>query len=145
MWISTKAQYGLRALVEIGRGEGAAVSLKSISKRQSISLHYLEQIAGQLRRAGFIKSIRGAKGGYLLSKPPEQINAYDVVTTMEGSIAPVSCVEEGHECPSHDVCGTQGLWFRVDAALREVLGGTNLSELIEEAEQKQKAELIQLV
>lgn len=144
MWISTRAQYGLRALIEIGLGQGKPVSLKAVSKRQGISLHYLEQIAGHLRRAGFIKSIRGAKGGYQLAKPPEEMNAYEVVTTMEGSLAPVSCIEDENSCSSHNVCGTQGLWFRVDAALREVLGGTNLAELINQAEKRQQAELIQL-
>ena len=126
MWVSTKAQYGLRALIEIGRGGLQPVPLKDVSDRQGLSQHYLEQIASNLRRAGFIKSVRGAHGGYRLARPPAQISAYDVVTAMEGSIAPVSCVENDHTCQSQNVCGTQNLWFRVDAALRDVL----LTELI---------------
>ncbi|GHF46656.1 Rrf2 family protein [Deinococcus metalli] len=144
MWVSTKAQYGLRALVEIGRHGGQPVPLKDVSERQGISQHYLEQIASNLRRAGFIRSTRGAHGGYRLSRPAAEINAYDVVTAMEGSIAPVSCVEDDHTCNSQNVCGTQGLWQRVDTALRDVLGGTTLADLIVESETQQHARLVQI-
>lgn len=144
MWVSTKAQYGLRALIEIGRGGLEPVPLKDVSDRQGLSQHYLEQIASNLRRAGFIKSVRGAHGGYRLARPAAQINAYEVVTAMEGSIAPVSCVEDDHACNSQEVCGTQALWFRVDAALRDVLGNTTLADLIAENEHQRHARLIQL-
>lgn len=144
MWVSTRAQYGLRALIEIGRRDGQSVPLKDVSDRQGISQHYLEQIASNLRRAGFIKSIRGAHGGYRLARPAAEINAYDVVTAMEGSIAPVSCVEDDHACNSQNVCGTQDLWFRVDAALRDVLGNTTLADLILESEAAQHAQLVQI-
>ncbi|WP_291424028.1 RrF2 family transcriptional regulator [Deinococcus sp.] len=144
MWVSTKAQYGLRALIEIARRGGEAVPLKDVSERQGLSQHYLEQIASNLRRAGFIKSVRGAHGGYRLARPAEQINAYEVVTALEGSIAPVQCVEDDHSCESQNVCGTQDLWFRVDAALRDVLGGTTLADLIAESERQQHARLVQI-
>lgn len=144
MWVSTKAQYGLRALIEIGRRGEEAVPLKDVAERQGLSQHYLEQIASNLRRAGFIRSIRGAHGGYRLARPASEINAYDVVTAMEGSLAPVSCVEDDHTCESMNVCGTQGLWQRVDSALRDVLGGTTLADLILESEQQAHARLVQL-
>ncbi|MDV6375415.1 Rrf2 family transcriptional regulator [Deinococcus arenicola] len=144
MWVSTKAQYGLRALIEIGKQGGDAVPLKDVSERQGLSQHYLEQIASNLRRAGFIRSIRGAHGGYRLARPAAEINAYDVVTALEGSIAPVQCVEDDHTCESQNVCGTQDLWFRVDAALRDVLGGTTLADLIEQSERQQHSRLVQI-
>lgn len=148
MWVSTKAQYGLRALIEIGRigaqGSGQAVPLKDVAERQGLSQHYLEQIASNLRRAGFIRSVRGAHGGYRLARPAEQISAYDVVTALEGSIAPVACVEEDHECGGDHVCGTLDLWQRVDKALRDVLGGTTLADLIADSERQQHARLLQL-
>lgn len=144
MWVSTKAQYGLRALIEIGRGSGEAVPLKDVSERQGLSQHYLEQIASNLRRAGFIKSVRGAHGGYRLARAPEAISAYDVVTAMEGSLAPVSCVEEDHVCDKGTVCGTLDLWHRVDAALRDVLGSTTLADLMLESERQAHAQLLQL-
>lgn len=144
MWVSTKAQYGLRALIEIGRRGGDAVPLKDVSERQGISQHYLEQIASNLRRAGFIKSVRGARGGYRLARPAQAINAYEVVTAMEGSIAPVSCVEDDHVCDRGNVCGTLDLWHRVDTALRDVLGGTTLADLILESERQEHGRLVQL-
>lgn len=144
MWISTRAQYGLRALVEIARRDGEAVPLKDVAKRQNISLHYLEQLAAGLRRAGFIRSVRGAKGGYQLARPAASITAYEVVVVMEGSIAPVPCVENDHICGSEHLCGTQDLWFQVDQAVRQVLSASTLEDLTLQAIQQEHASLIQL-
>ncbi|ADV67662.1 RrF2 family transcriptional regulator [Deinococcus maricopensis] len=144
MWISTKAQYGLRALVEIGRRPGEAVPLKDVAANQGLSQHYLEQIASNLRRAGFIRSVRGAHGGYKLTRTPDLINTWDVVVAMEGSLAPVACVEEGHSCEREGVCATQDLWQRVEGAVRGVLGGTTLADLIRENERIEHARLVQL-
>lgn len=143
MWISTRAQYGLRALLEIARA-GESITLKEVSKRQDISLHYLEQLAANLRRAGFIRSIRGAKGGYQLARPPSSITAYEVVIVMEGSIAPVACVEADHECNASSVCGTQDLWKRVDNVVHDVLSASTLEDLMREAEVSEHHRLIQL-
>lgn len=143
MWISTRAQYGLRALLEIARSEGP-ISLKLVAERQDISLHYLEQLAAGLRRAGFIRSVRGAKGGYQLARPASSITAYEVVLVMEGSIAPVACVEADHECTSSNVCGTQDLWKRVDHVIREVLGASTVADLLRETERAEHQKLIQL-
>ena len=104
MWISTKAQYGLRALVDIARQSAEVVPLKDVSRRQGISQAYLEQIASNLRRSGFIKSVRGASGGYKLARVPDLISAYDVVVALEGSIAPVDCVESDHSCERSGLC-----------------------------------------
>ncbi len=134
MWISTKAQYGLRALVEIAKGNGEPMALKHVAERQDISQHYLEQIASNLRRAGFIRSVRGAFGGYKLARAPEQISTLDVVEAMEGSIAPVECIEDPGSCSHESACGTENLWKRVDFAIRDVLGNTTLADLMREAE-----------
>jgi Rrf2 family protein len=144
MWISTKAQYGLRALIEIGsRGEGA-VPLKDVAERQGISQHYLEQLAGQLRRSGFIRSVRGAHGGYRLARAPEQIHAWDVVVAMEGSLSPVSCLEDQGNCSHTGSCATEGLWRRVETAVRDVLGGTTLADLIQENATIEQGRLVQI-
>ncbi len=132
MWVSTKAQYGLRALVEIGIRAPEAVPLKEVAEAQGISLPYLEQIAAQLRRSGFLRSVRGAKGGYRLARPPEKVTALEVVEALEGSLAPVSCIEDPASCQKVGQCSTELLWRRVDLAVRQVLGGTNLKDLIEE-------------
>ena len=143
MWVSTKAQYGLRALIDIGQRPGAAIPLKDVAQRQDISQHYLEQIASNLRRAGFIRSVRGAHGGYKLSRPPEQISAWDVVVAMEGSIAPVACVEDDHSCDRSGTCSTEGLWRRVDSAIRGVLGNSTLADLMAEESQARQTQLVQ--
>ncbi len=134
MWISTKAQYGLRALVEIAKGDGEPMALKHVAEAQDISQHYLEQIASNLRRAGFIRSVRGAFGGYKLARTPELISTLDVVEAMEGSIAPVECIEDSSSCSHISACGTENLWRRVDFAIRDVLGNTTLADLMREAE-----------
>ena len=144
MWISTKAQYGLRALVDIARQSAEVVPLKDVSRRQGISQAYLEQIASNLRRSGFIKSVRGASGGYKLARVPDQISAYDVVVALEGSIAPVDCVESDHSCERSGLCSTEWLWRRVDSALRQVLGASTLADLIREEEALQAPQLVQL-
>jgi Rrf2 family cysteine metabolism transcriptional repressor len=133
MWISTKAQYGLRALIEIAAAEGGPLALKNVAEKQEISQHYLEQIAAGLRRAGFIRSVRGAHGGYRLARPPEAISALEVVQAMEGSLAPVMCVDDPSSCGHVGVCATEGLWRRVDNAVRSVLSSTSLADLIAEA------------
>lgn len=133
-------------MIEIARyaADGAPVPLKDVAERQGLSQHYLEQIASNLRRAGFVKSIRGAHGGYRLARSAESMSAYEIVTALEGSIAPVSCVEEDHICSSSSVCGTQSLWQRVDGALRDVLGGTTLADLVEESKRAEHAKLLQI-
>ena len=144
MWVSTKAQYGLRALIDIGQRPGVAVPLKDVAQRQDISQHYLEQIASNLRRAGFIRSVRGAHGGYKLSRAADQISTWDVVVAMEGSIAPVACIEDDHACDRTGNCSTVGLWRRVDTAIRDVLGNTTLADLMAEENATLHAQLVQI-
>jgi len=131
VWISTRAQYGLRALLEIGARGPEPVPLKEVAEAQRISQHYLEQIASALRRAGFIRSVRGAKGGYRLARPPEEIRALEVVETLEGSVAPVGCIEDPESCWASGTCATEELWRQVDLAVRSVLAQTTLKDLIE--------------
>ncbi|GIW39300.1 MAG: RrF2 family transcriptional regulator [Meiothermus ruber] len=144
MWVSTKAQYGLRALVEIGLRQAQAVPLKDVAEAQGISQHYLEQIAAQLRRAGFIRSVRGARGGYKLGRPSEKINALEVVEALEGSLAPVVCLDDPESCWQTGHCSTENLWKRVDEAMREVLRNTTLKDLIEERRLIESRKLVQL-
>jgi Rrf2 family transcriptional regulator, cysteine metabolism repressor len=132
MWVSTKAQYGMRALVEIALYGQEAVSLKTVSDNQGISQHYLEQIIAVLRRAGYVESTRGAYGGYRVTKSLKEISALEVVELLEGSLAPVSCIEDAANCIQTGHCSTESLWRRVDQAMREVLGKTTLAELVAE-------------
>ncbi len=132
MWVSTKAQYGMRALVEVALGGDSPTSLKTVAERQNLSHQYLEQIFSVLRRAGLVESVRGARGGYRLAKPVDDVAALEVVELLEGSVAPVSCIEDADACHRMGHCTTEPLWRRVDAAVRDVLAATTLADLVAE-------------
>lgn len=134
MWISTKAQYGMRALVEIALHGHDPISLKTVAERQGISQPYLEQIVAVLRRAGYVEALRGARGGYRVAKALPDIDALEVVELLEGSLAPVTCIEDEETCERTGNCSTEGLWRRVDAAVRDVLRATTLADLVRERE-----------
>ena len=132
MWISTKAQYGMRALVEIALSGNEPVSLKTVAERQFISQPYLEQIVAALRRAGYVEALRGAHGGYRVTKPLNEIDTLEIVELLEGSLAPVTCIDDEETCARTGNCSTEGLWRRVDTAVREVLRATTLADLVAE-------------
>jgi Rrf2 family transcriptional regulator, cysteine metabolism repressor len=130
MWVSTKAQYGLRALVEIALGGDRPTSLKTVALRQGLSQQYLEQIFAELRRAGVVESVRGAHGGYRVTRPFDEIDALEIVELLEGSVAPVQCIDDERSCERIGTCTTEDLWRDVDAAVREVLRRTTLADLV---------------
>ena len=130
MWISTRAQYGLRALVEVALGGDRPTSLKTVADRQRLSQPYLEQIFALLRNAGVVESIRGAHGGYRLARPLDEVTALQVVELLEGSVAPVTCIEDGATCERTGHCSTEPLWREVDEAVRDVLRRTSLGDLV---------------
>lgn len=122
--ISTKGRYGLTIMMELARryGEGQ-MSLKSIAQKHDLSEHYLEQLVAPLRNAGLVKSIRGAYGGYILARTPEEITAGDVIRVLEGPISPVEFEEE--EDPAK-----RDLWMRIRDSISDVLDTTTLQDLI---------------
>lgn len=122
--ISTKGRYGLTVMIELARkyGEGP-ISLKSIAEDKDLSAHYLEQLAAPLRNAGLIRSIRGAYGGYILAKEPEEITAGDIIRVLEGPITPVEGIEE-------EEAAQQALWMRIRDVVKDVLDTTTLQDLI---------------
>lgn len=132
MWVSTKAQYGMRALVEVALGGDEPTSLKTVAERQLLSQQYLEQIFAVLRRAGIVESVRGARGGYRVARPLDEIDSLEVVELLEGSVAPVSCIVDAANCARVGRCSTEGLWRRVDAAVRQVLRSTSLADLVQQ-------------
>jgi Rrf2 family transcriptional regulator, cysteine metabolism repressor len=133
MWISTRGQYGLRALVELAARAGEPASIASIAAAQNISDAYLEQILGALRRAGFVRSTRGAAGGYELVRPAQDITALEVITVLEGDVAAVDCLDDDRACVKGDSCGVHSLWQRVDAVVRDTLSSSTVADLLEEA------------
>jgi Rrf2 family transcriptional regulator, cysteine metabolism repressor len=133
MWISTRGQYGLRALIELAARIGEPASIASIAAAQNISEAYLEQILGALRRVGFVRSTRGAFGGYELARAPEDITALDVILVLEGDVVSVDCSDEERVCARGESCGVHRLWQRVDAVVRENLSASTVADLLMEA------------
>ncbi|HEV7807943.1 MAG TPA: Rrf2 family transcriptional regulator [Solirubrobacteraceae bacterium] len=141
MFFTTKAEYGVRLLIELGsQPAGKPVSLKAISDAENLPLAYLERIVALLKRASLVESTRGAHGGYQLSRAPEDIAMNEVVLALEGSVAPMNCfVEEDGDgrvlCSHHDDsgrgCATKLLWTRVQANVLKTLADTTLAELVE--------------
>lgn len=137
MKLSTKGHYGVKAMFDLALhyGEGP-IPLKSVAERQDLSEHYLEQLIAGLRKAGLVKSVRGAQGGYTLAKEPSEIRVGDIIRVLEGPIAPVECVNlEDHDfCDRSDSCVTRGVWAKVRDSITDVLDGITLADMVQEAE-----------
>lgn len=132
MWVSSKGEYGLRALFDLAQHyEQGAVQTKDIARRQDIPESYLSQLLLVLRKAGFIVSQRGPQGGHSLARPPAQIDMAEVITALEGTTAPLRCVEEGVErdCRLWDRCVLRDVWREVKQAADGVLSNTTLHDL----------------
>ena len=121
MRFSTKSRYGLRLMAELAcAAPGRATPLKEISERQQLSLKYLEQLVTPLARAGLVKSERGSQGGYRLVKDPAQTTAGEIIAAMEGSVAPIPCLEsEINECPLSGQCATLPFWAGLDEVINQ--------------------------
>lgn len=140
MLFSTKAEYGVRLMVELGRQPNTnPVSLNAIAEAERLPLSYLEHLVAKLRAVGLVTSTRGARGGYRLGHPAEEIKMIDVVEALEGQIAPMECFHEvpegrvlcSHEANSDRFCATKLLWTRVQGGVNRALSGTTLAELVE--------------
>jgi len=110
------------------------VQLNDIACKQDISVKYLEQIMAPLRARGFVRTQKGSRGGYHLSVKPEEITLFDIVESVEGSIAPVSCVDYNESCDRMDICVTRSVWTRVKEAMQKELQSRSLAELAKEQE-----------
>ncbi len=140
MLFSTKAEYGIRLMVALGRAEGEQpVPLATLAEAETLPLSYLEHLAAKLRAAGLVASQRGAHGGYRLGRAADDIRMLEVVEALEGPIAPMECFQpdsEGrvlcsHESDGDQACSTKLLWTRVHGGISKALAGTTLAELVE--------------
>lgn len=133
MKISTKGRYALRLMLDMAsHSNGDLVRIKDISARQDISDKYLEQIVSALNKAGLVKSIRGPQGGYHLTRSPEQYTVGMILRVTEGSLAPVSCLDDGvNECERQGECVTLLLWKKLDEAINGVVDNVTLADLME--------------
>ncbi|MBP7331416.1 MAG: HTH-type transcriptional regulator CymR [Firmicutes bacterium ADurb.Bin373] len=138
MKFSTRARYGLRAMLELALNYELKepIPLFQIAERQLISEGYLEQMMNVLRKGGLVRSVRGAQGGYLLSREPSRITAGEIVRCLEGPLNPTDCVseEDPENCVRAEFCVTRKLWERVRVAIATVLDGATLADMCKEAE-----------
>jgi Rrf2 family transcriptional regulator, cysteine metabolism repressor len=142
MMFSTKAEYGVRVMVELARRAGEEgsdpVSLAEIAAHDGLPLAYLEHLVARLRKAGLVDSRRGSRGGYLLARQPGEITMAEVVEALEGSIAPIECISESsdgsivcsRESSLDHVCPTKLLWTRVRLSIVSTLRETTLADLL---------------
>ena len=135
MKLSTKGRYGLRAMIDLAQYSGdAPVSIISISERQDISERYLEQLVALLRKAGLVRSIRGAGGGYVMA----EISVGDVLRALEGSLEPVECpgLDPAGGCKSADSCVSKYVWKRINESISRTVDEIMLDQLVEESWKK---------
>lgn len=137
MKISTKGRYALRLMLDLALCDGeVAIPLRDVAERQEISDKYLEQIVTQLARGGLVRSVRGAGGGYLLTRKPEEYSVGEILRQLEGSLAPVSCVNGGACCERVDQCVTVELWQQIQAAVDGVVDNVTLADLVKRYHEK---------
>lgn len=131
MKISTKGRYALRLMLDIALNDAKTpVRIKDIAERQQISDKYLEQIVSSLNKAGFVKSLRGPQGGYRLTKKPEEYTVGMILRLIEGSLAPVACLDDDiNNCIRADRCPTLILWEKLYDAISEVVDNITLADL----------------
>lgn len=132
MKLSTKGRYGVKAMVHLAIHYGkGAVSIKVIAKENNISEYYLEQLFSTLRKGGLIKSTRGARGGYVLSKSPKETSVQDIMMLLEGPVEISDCLSEDC-CDNMDKCPTRLLWVRLQDSIENVMKSTTLQDMVDD-------------
>ncbi len=145
MRISTKGRYGLRVLVDIALHPDESVILRDIARRQSISEKYLWQVINPLKAAGFVHSLRGSKGGYMLAKDPAEITVLDVVTALEGPVSIVECLSGEDACGLQVECATRDVWRKVEDGIKEIMRGITLADLVRKQRESQSRSVLSYV
>ena len=141
MKLSTRGQYGTRALLELAlHYREGPIPLKDIAQRQQIPLQYLEHLITPLIAGGLVRSTRGARGGVLLAKSPKEIKLSEVIQLLEGSIALVECVNNPGACSRSELCVTRDIWAELKEAINRVLESTTLQDLVERQKRKDWSE-----
>lgn len=141
MKLSTRGRYGLRTLLDLAlHQDDGLILLKDIARRQEFSLAYLEHLIAPLISAGLVKSTRGVRGGVSLNKSPAEIKLDEAVQLLEGTIAPVDCVNHPELCHRSAFCVTHDLWVEMKEAMSHVLNSTTLQDLVDRHRQKGQIE-----
>lgn len=133
MKISTKGRYAVRVMLDLAlNNTGECIKVKEIASRQGLSEKYLEQIIAVLNKAGYVKSVRGAQGGYRIAREPKDYTVGMILRLTEGSLAPVSCLDIGaDECDRCDTCETLEVWKELYQAVNDVVDNITLADLVE--------------
>lgn len=134
MKLSTRGRYGLKAMFQLALhyGEGP-IPLNQIAEKQGLSENYLEQLFSTLRKEGFLNSVRGAQGGYMLSMSPDKITVGDILRSLEGSMAPAECVlDEFSECSRDESCVTRLVWIKIKDSIDEVIDSITLQDMVDD-------------
>ena len=128
MKLSTRVRYGVRAMIELAKQtDNVPVPLRVLAKNQSISIKYLEQMVSALKIAGLIESVRGAEGGYRLSRPARDITAWDIYNVLDVSVEPIECLRRG--CSRENSCGARELWAEMTKSITAILKSKNLQQM----------------
>jgi Rrf2 family iron-sulfur cluster assembly transcriptional regulator len=141
MRLTTKGRYAVTAMVDIAMNTGSAVPLSDISRRNNISIPYLEQLFIKLKRAGLVKSVRGSGGGYMLSIDPDNISALDIIIAVDEDIKTTEC-EGVADCNHGKPCVAHHLWIDLSKHIFEFLNGVSLNQLAERGVVSSNVELI---
>jgi Rrf2 family protein len=134
---TAKEDYGIRAVLDIAfHHNDAPIQAREIAARQDIPEQFLEQVLATLRRAGIIRSIRGASGGYDLARPARETSIGEIIHALSGPFVPIQCVNEDDltRCPAQDSCSVSHFWFRLKEAIEGVVGGTSIQDLLDHQE-----------
>lgn len=141
MKLSTRGRYGARLLMDLALNAGSdPVPLKDIAKRQQVSLRYLEHLIVFLISAGIVRSTRGPKGGVSLNKSPDEIRLGEVIQVLEGSLAPVDCVDDPSVCNRSEKCAARDVWTELKTAMSGVLESVTLQDLVERQRAKERSQ-----
>jgi len=144
--LSTKGRYGVKAALDLAihYGEGP-VPLNNIAERQKLSDPYLEQLIAVLRKDGLVKSVRGAQGGYMLSRVPSKISVGDILRSLEGPMAPSECVLEEwvSECDRVNYCPTRIIWRKIKESIDNVIDSITLQDMVDDYDRMMKKYLME--
>ncbi|TJX16323.1 Rrf2 family transcriptional regulator [Tissierella creatinini] len=134
MKLSTKGRYGLMAMFQLALDYGQGpISLKYIAEKQELSENYLEQLFSNLRRDGLLNSVRGAQGGYMLSRAPKEITVGQVLRSLEGNLAPADCLLHDNDCNKEEGCATKQVMLRIKQGIDSVVDSITLGDMVEDS------------
>ncbi len=139
MRISTKGRYGIKAMMELANKHGLGpLSVRELAEGSGVPATYLEQLFKKLRDANIITAVRGAQGGYILTKSPKETTVGVIIRTLEGSVAPMICAEEGFHCENSDTCIESFLYRRIREGIDEVIDNITLQDMLDEHAKMEK-------